>query len=267
MVLQVPSQTGQTVRLVAPLSGFLLPIEQVPDPVFAQKMVGDGISIDPTSNLLVAPCDGEVVQIHPANHAVTVKTPEGVEILMHIGLDTVELRGEGFTPKVNLGDRVTTGTPLIEFDLDYVALHAKSLLTQVVVTNTERVAEFVYPSGLVQSAQDIFLELVLAAVSADTAATDGEMATSEPIVIANPTGLHARPAAVLVNLAKKYQSQIALHRGSDCANAKSVVALMNLQVGNGETVTLEAQGPDARQAITDLTAAVRSGLGLSLIHI
>jgi len=261
MILQVPSQARQTLRLVAPLSGFLLPVDQVPDPVFAQKMVGDGIAIDPISNVLVAPCEGEIVQVHPSYHAVTVKTAAGIEILMHIGLDTVELRGEGFAPRVNLGDRVTTGTPLVEFDIDYVALHAKSLLTMVVVTNTDRIAEFVYQSGLVQSGKDIFLELVLAEGGEAAAAEDGELVISEPIVIPNPTGLHARPAAVLVNLAKKYQSKVTLHRGENRANAKSVVALMGLQVGNGETVTLEAQGGDAKEAITELTAAVRTGLG------
>jgi hypothetical protein len=87
-----------------------------------------------------------------------------------------------------LGDRVTTGTPLIEFDLDYVALHAKSLLTQVVVANTDRVTEFVRQTGLVQSGQDIFMELVLAEAIAATATDEGEIATSEPIVIPNPDG-------------------------------------------------------------------------------
>jgi len=261
MTVQTLPQTQQTLRLTAPLSGYLLAIESVPDPVFAQKMVGDGISIDPTSATLSAPCNGKVVQLHPSRHAITLKTPEGIEILMHIGLDTVELRGEGFTPRVNLGDQVTTGTPLIEFDLDYVALHARSLLTQVVVTNSERVAEFVYPSGLVQAGKDIFLELVLAAQGESAEVTRGESATSEPIVIPNPSGLHARPAAVLVNLAKKYQSKLVLHRGEDQANAKSVVAIMAMQVGNGDTVTLEATGPDAKAAITELTEAVRSGLG------
>lgn len=261
MVQQVPVQAERTLRLIAPLSGYLLPLEQVPDPVFAQKMVGEGISIDPTSNVLVSPCAGEAIQLHPSNHAVTVRTAEGIEILMHIGLDTVELRGEGFKPRVKLGDRVATGTPLIEFDIDYVALHAKSLLTQVVVTNTERVAEFVYSSGLVQSGKDVFLEVVLAEGGGAAVAASGELVTSEPIVIANPTGLHARPAAVLANLAKKYQSKLHLQRGDDRANAKSVVAIMGLQVGNGETVTLTAQGADAKEAIAALTEAVRSGLG------
>jgi phosphoenolpyruvate-protein phosphotransferase len=261
MTAQTLPQTHQTLRLTAPLSGFLLSIELVPDPVFAQKMVGDGISIDPTSSVLQAPCDGEVVQVHPSHHAVTLKTAEGIEILMHIGLDTVELRGAGFTPRVNLGDRVTTGTPLIEFDMDYVALHAKSLLTQVVVTNSERVAEFVYQTGLVEAGTDIFLELLLTAGDATTEATAGETVISEPIVIPNPSGLHARPAAVLVNLAKKYQSQMFLHRGDDRVNARSVVAIMGMQVAHGDTVTLEAIGPDAKAAITELTEAVRNGLG------
>jgi glucose-specific phosphotransferase system IIA component len=194
MAVQTLPQIRQTLRLTAPLSGYLLSIELVPDPVFAQKMVGDGISIDPTSTVLLAPYDGEVVQIHPSHHAVTLKTAEGIEILMHIGLDTVELRGEGFTPKVNLGDQVTMGTPLIEFDMDYVALNARSLLTQVVVTNSERVGEFVYQTGLVEAGKDIFLELVLAAEDETAKATAGESVLSEPIVIPNPLGLHARPA-------------------------------------------------------------------------
>ncbi|MEY3330626.1 MAG: hypothetical protein RLZZ115_3511 [Cyanobacteriota bacterium] len=101
-----PVPKGIGVLLKAPLSGHILPIEQVPDPVFAQKMVGDGISIDPVSQVLIAPCDGEVIQLHPSYHAVTLKTPEGLEVLMHIGLDTVTLRGQGFSPKVKMGDRI-----------------------------------------------------------------------------------------------------------------------------------------------------------------
>ncbi|HEY9877703.1 MAG TPA: phosphoenolpyruvate--protein phosphotransferase [Leptolyngbyaceae cyanobacterium] len=262
MTAQITQQKTSTLRLVAPLSGQLVPIEQVPDPVFAQKMVGDGISIDPLSQTLLAPYGGEVVQLHPSNHAVTIRTAEGVELLMHIGLETVELRGQGFTPRVKLGDRVRAGDVLIEFDADYIALHAKSLLTQIVVTNSDRIANFAYQSGMVQAGRDICLELAVGAESSDGAAVaTGELVTSEPVVIPNPSGLHARPAAVLVNLAKKYQSKISLHRGDNQANAKSVVALMGLQVGNGDTVTLEADGPDAREAVSELTEALRSGLG------
>src|SRR5215831_5214293 len=120
------------IQLFAPLSGHLVPIEAVPDPVFAQKMVGDGISLDPVTQSLVSPCDGTITQMHSAGHAVTIAAAGGVEVLMHIGLDTVMLKGKGFTPKVKTGDTVVRGAVLIDFDADYVATHARSLLTQVV---------------------------------------------------------------------------------------------------------------------------------------
>ncbi|PSB14833.1 phosphoenolpyruvate--protein phosphotransferase, partial [filamentous cyanobacterium CCP2] len=255
-------QSRVATQLMAPLSGHLVPIEQVPDPVFAQKMVGDGFSIDPTSQKLLAPCEGEVIQLHPSNHAVTVKTADGLEVLMHIGLDTVTLRGEGFSPRVKVGDRVKTGDILIEFDADYVALNARSLLTQVVITNSERVAKFAPYLGIVRAGQDVAIELSMAGDGqTGTAAPSGKLVTSEAIVIPNPTGLHARPAAVLTNLAKKYQSDIRVRLGEKKANARSVVGLMGLSIGNGDTVYLEARGADAEAAIAELSEALRSGLG------
>src|SRR5689334_12718732 len=121
------------VKILSPLSGQVWPLERVPDPVFAQKMVGDGLSIDPVDAVLLAACDGEVVTVHPAGHAVTLRTKDGIELLMHVGIDTVSLKGEGFKPRVKKGDQVRAGQPLIEFDLDFLATHAKSLLTQIVI--------------------------------------------------------------------------------------------------------------------------------------
>src|SRR4030095_16689918 len=106
-------------QLLAPLSGQVWPLERIPDPVFAQKMVGDGLSIDPSDAVLVAACDGEVMSLHAAGHAVTLRTAEGLELLMHVGIDTVTLKGEGFRPRVKRGDKVKAGAPLIEFDLDF----------------------------------------------------------------------------------------------------------------------------------------------------
>ncbi|NJO41115.1 MAG: phosphoenolpyruvate--protein phosphotransferase [Cyanobacteria bacterium RU_5_0] len=250
------------VQLIAPLSGRLLPIEQVPDPVFAQKMVGDGISIDPISQRLLAPCDGEVIQLHPSNHAITIQTSDGLEVLMHIGLDTVTLRGEGFTPAVKTGDRVKTGDLLIEFDADYVALHAKSLLTQLVITNIDHITAFSPKTGTVTAGQDVALEVRLAGdTQPQTVAQFSEVITSEAIVIPNSTGLHARPAAVLANLAKKYKSDIRLKSGDKKTNIRSVVGIMGMVIDNGDTVSLEATGADAKAAIAALTEALRSGLG------
>ncbi len=251
----------QTIELKAPLDGVILPLEQVPDPVFSQKMVGDGVSLDPLSQVLTAPCPGTVTQLHRAGHAVTLTTPEGIELMMHIGLDTVDLKGEGFTPRVAEGQTVAAGDPLIEFDADFLATHAKSLLTQIVVVNGERVAAYHPASGSVRTGVDTLLTLDLAAVGEGEAEAAGRSVTSEAVLIPNPTGLHARPAAVLANLAKKYKSRILLQRGDDQANAKSVVSIMGIEIAQGDKVVVVAQGPDAQEAIDTITPELAAGLG------
>ena len=122
-----------TLVLLAPVSGPMLPLESVPDPVFAGKLAGDGVAIDPVSSTLLAPCDAEVLSVHPSGHAVTLRAAGGVELILHIGLDTVTLKGEGFSPLRRGGDAVRAGEPLIAFQADYVAMHAPSLLTEVIV--------------------------------------------------------------------------------------------------------------------------------------
>ena len=116
-------------KVLSPLSGQVWALERVPDPVFAQKMVGDGLSVDPTDAVLVAGCDGEVIALHPAGHAVTLRTPSGIEVLMHVGIDTVNLKGEGFDVKVKNGDRVELGTPLVTFDRAVIQQAGYPLIT------------------------------------------------------------------------------------------------------------------------------------------
>ncbi len=246
--------------LKAPLDGVVVALEQVPDPVFAQKMVGDGASIDPTCELLCAPCDGVVTQLHKAGHALTLTTADGIEVMMHIGLDTVNLKGEGFSPRVEEGARVTAGDPLIAFDADHLATHAKSLLTQVLVTNMERVVSISAVDGLVRAGSDVFLTIETRAAEAEAEAA-GRSVSSEAILIPNPTGLHARPAAVLANLAKRFSARVLLTRGDDEANAKSLVAIMGLEVARGDKVVLVATGPDADAAIAAIAPELAAGLG------
>ena len=254
--------SSDRLTIVAPLTGIMMPIEQVPDPVFAKKMVGDGFSIDPLEGHLVAPVAGEVVDLQPSGHAITVRTENGIEIMMHVGLDTVSMQGAGFSPRVKAGAKVLPGDALIDFDLDLVATKAKSLLTQVVVTNSERLARLIPATGLVKAGSDTAAEAELMAVEADgdTAAT-GRTLASDAILVPNPTGLHARPTATLVSLAKQFRSDIRLRRGDDSANAKSIVSIMAMAVAHGEKVTITAHGVDAGQAIRDLSAAITGGLG------
>ncbi len=156
---------------------------------------------------------------------------------------------------------VRTGDALIDFDADYVATHAKSLLTQIVVTNSERVASFAPRSGVVTAGRDVILELTLAGVEVEAAVEAAKTVTSEAIVIPNPTGLHARPAAVLANVAKKFKADIRVQKGDQQANAKSVVAIMGLEIGYGDKVTLVTKGDDAEAAVETLTPLLWEGLG------
>lgn len=129
---------GGTV-LKSPLEGKIIPIEEVPDPVFADKVVGDGIAIDPTGNLVVAPCDGTIGKIFETNHAFSMETASGVELFVHFGIDTVELKGEGFKRIASEGQVVKTGDPVIEVDLTLLREKAKSVITPLVISNMDDV--------------------------------------------------------------------------------------------------------------------------------
>ncbi len=126
--------------VVSPITGKLVNIEEVPDPMFAQKMMGDGVAIEPTEGKAVAPVAGEIVQVFPTKHAIGLKTKGGIELLLHIGLETVNMKGEGFTAHVKEGDKVNVGDTLVEFDLDLINEKATSTITPIVITNMEAVA-------------------------------------------------------------------------------------------------------------------------------
>ncbi|MFW5885691.1 MAG: PTS sugar transporter subunit IIA [Halanaerobium sp.] len=125
--------------LAAPFAGEVSELQYVPDDAFAQKMLGDGFAITPEENTVKAPCAGEIVQIFSTGHAVGIKTKKGLEVLIHIGIDTVKLDGEGFKKLVKNGDKVEIGTPLIEVDLDFIKENAPSISTPVIITNMEKV--------------------------------------------------------------------------------------------------------------------------------
>ncbi|QFT91019.1 Glucose-specific phosphotransferase enzyme IIA component [Bacillus sp. THAF10] len=121
--------------LVAPITGKIVPLEEVPDPVFAQKMMGDGIAIEPTEGTVVSPVKGEIIQFFPTKHAIGIKSETGVEVLIHVGLETVSMKGEGFEGLVEVGDKVEVGTPLLTFDIALIKEKAKSIVTPVILTN------------------------------------------------------------------------------------------------------------------------------------
>lgn len=143
-------------NIAAPLAGEITKLDSVPDDAFAQKMLGDGFAIIPADNVIKAPCAGEIVQIFSTGHAVGIETEKGLEVLVHIGIDTVKLEGEGFTKLVENGDQVELGTPLIEIDLDFLKENAPSISTPVIITNMEKVKELeIIKEGKVKAGDEI----------------------------------------------------------------------------------------------------------------
>jgi glucose PTS system EIICBA or EIICB component len=122
--------------LTSPLKGIILELSEVPDDMFSQGMMGEGLAIDPKEGKVYAPCDGTIATIFKSNHAVAIAAENGAEVLVHVGIDTVKMNGEGFKGHVKSGDVVKEGQLLIEFDLEMVKARAKSHITPVVVTNS-----------------------------------------------------------------------------------------------------------------------------------
>lgn len=134
-------ESSNNFTLTSPATGKLVAIEDIPDPVFSQKMMGDGLAVDPTEGVIVAPADAEVLQVFPTKHAIGLKTSNNLEVLIHIGLETVSMSGEGFEAFVKEGDMVKKGDKLISFDLDLIREKAKSTITPVIITNFDQVVE------------------------------------------------------------------------------------------------------------------------------
>lgn len=125
--------------LYNPIDGEIVELEKVPDDAFSQKILGDGFAVIPSGNKVYAPAGGEITVLFPTKHAVAITTEEGLELLVHIGIDTVNLNGEGFTAHVEQGDKVKKGDLLVSFDTEFVEKNAKSLISPIVITNMEKV--------------------------------------------------------------------------------------------------------------------------------
>jgi phosphocarrier protein FPr len=239
--------------LLAPFTGPMVPLADVPDPVFADGMFGDGIGIDPLAGVLVAPCDGVITHLARTHHAVTLRTSQGAEILVHIGIDTVELAGKGFTPKVEQGANVRAGDVLIEFDADYVAQHAPSLVSVIAVANSDAF-EVIDRAGrgmLTAGESQLLVLRCKGGVKADAARSDANF-TDEArrnVTLAHAGGLHARPAARAREAARGFDAKVEVRFNGRKAPIESVVGLLALGAGEGATVELLGVGAQAAAAV------------------
>lgn len=147
--------------LKAIASGKMVSITQVPDEVFAQKMMGDGFAIEPTQGTITAPADGEIKTLADTKHAVMMTTSDGLELLLHLGLDTVELDGKPFDALIKIGDKVKAGTPLVTMDLEAIRAAGKKATVITVVTNMDKVANIEVNSTENVTAMDTVAKITL----------------------------------------------------------------------------------------------------------
>lgn len=144
-------------QLMAPVTGEMVSLSDVPDDVFAQKMLGDGGAVKMTDGQVVSPAAGMVTEVTDTLHAYGITTDNGLDVLVHIGIDTVSLKGEGFTALVKKGERVSAGQPLASVDLDVLRQHDLPLYTPVIVTNMDAVKSIAAESGVAQAGQSVLL--------------------------------------------------------------------------------------------------------------
>lgn len=258
------SSTQSVSAISSPVSGITLSIADVPDPAFASGALGEGIAIEPNSGSdggeILAPCDGELVSLQSTGHAFTIRSEEGAEILIHIGVDTVELNGDGFTVHVMEGTKISKGDLLITVDLDSVRPKVPSLATMMVVANGDAFAVVDKMEDQQVGAGDPVFGIKAKEEVNDVESNDGEAVEfSIPLKIAH--GMHARPAAVLANAAKAHPGAVTVTCRGETVNAKSVVALMKLGTRYDDELTVRVEGRGADDMSDTLIDLIAMGLG------
>ncbi|OHT20666.1 Phosphoenolpyruvate-protein phosphotransferase [Sphingomonas haloaromaticamans] len=243
----------------APFAGWALPIEAVPDPVFAERMMGDGVAIDPVDGMLRAPCDATVIAVSPTRHAVTLRLANGAELLIHIGLETVALGGRGFTASVADGQAVKAGDPLIAVDLDQVADGAKSLVTPILIAN-EGYAVSVLAADHAVAAGDPLMTVEAVGTVRQAAPVSEDSASCE-VTVPLANGIHARPAARIAAALKPFVAEVRFEAHGRNANARSTVAMLGLGLRHGDRLLISARGDDARAAVTTIATLIEGGMG------
>lgn len=146
---------SKKVKLKTITAGNVIRLQEVPDQVFSAGLVGEGFAVDITSGEISSPVDGEIIQVFPTGHALGIRSDSGLEILVHIGIDTVELKGEGFDIKVQKGQKVAVGDTLVIADIDLIKSKGKSTITPIIFTNKDEYKSFDLRYGNYGSSEEI----------------------------------------------------------------------------------------------------------------
>ncbi|WP_263262095.1 phosphoenolpyruvate--protein phosphotransferase [Pseudomonas sp. RIT-PI-S] len=245
--------------LNAPFSGPVITLNNIPDPVFASGALGDGMAIDPLGDVLHAPFSGQVINVARTRHAINLRAHNGSEWLLHVGIDTVELNGEGFHALVTEGQRVSQGEPLLRMDLDQVARHSRSLVSAFILLNGDQFKLTPIAGPRSVNVGDALLEVIPLSAAAGAPSTLNAGPAGEArgrARIAHGGGLHARPAALVREAARQFESRVHVHFAGASASADSVTALMALGTREQDEVEVRCEGPDCDRALEAVLAAL-----------
>ena len=239
--IYVPDNTtiatsADELQLIAPVPGELVPMGDIPDATFAQGILGQCFGVKPSCGQICSPVNGVVMTVAATRHAVSIKADNGQEVLIHIGIDTVQLAGKGFNVQVKAGQRVAVGDALVETDLDTITAAGYNPMVITILLDTE---------GEAQEAEQ------------ETMVFEG---TSFTHVVKDPVGIHARPAGEIVGLVKELNCNVQICCGEKTADGKSVIQLMKLGATKGSELEVKAEGNDAGKAIACLQQFMRSKL-------
>ena len=241
--------------VASPMTGWVWPLSDTPDPAFAQGVIGAGVALDPVLGALRAPFSGRIVTLNASGHAVVLRHACGLELLVHVGIDTVQRDGSGFDPRVQAGQQVVAGELLIRFDLDDLARHAPSLISPVVVINGDEFEVIDAPVGRRIATGAPLMTVRARGAAPVSAPSDVVVGFERCVVIGLAHGVHARPAAALSRILRAHEATGRLTVGGRAADLRSVVALMALGLKPGDAVVVSIAGPRkvaAMDAVADL---------------
>ncbi|MGN0022663.1 MAG: phosphoenolpyruvate--protein phosphotransferase [Elusimicrobiaceae bacterium] len=248
-------QDKDSFAVSSPVDGKVQPLSSVPDEAFAQGFLGPGAALDPISNVVKAPFDGKIKTLHKSLHALVLEN-SGVEVLIHVGVETVALNGKGFKALRAAGEEVKKGDALIEFDKNYIEQNAPCASVIVLAANPQDAELEITPLREVKSGEELFRIKNVPAPKISKPASGNFAEVKKKTVITAKDGLHARPAAAIAKTANTFEDvSVYISKQGKTANAKSMVEILSLGVNCGDEVEFSAQGARAGEA---LDAVMRS---------
>lgn len=245
-------------KVFPPLDGILYDITNTPDEAFAMKVLGDGVTIDPLSNKIYAPVSGKVKSIYRTKHAIIISS-NSIDILIHVGLETVKLNGTGFSLFIKEGDSVKCGDVIGEFDTDYVASNSKSLMSPVIVLDLDP-EKFKIKTNIFEYTdfnRPIFEVIATNEINIDENKSLEKLLVSDEIIVLNPQGIHARPAAQIASKVKSLKMEVYLEKNGVQINAKSVVEILGLAINQNDRIRIKSSSKEAIDILTSLIIGIK----------